>query len=106
MINPNDLFFIVLTINTSKKQFTRNNSCALSNHIPTSNNFEGLWEVCLRSLCATLKVVHDNVLKNPPGFMLIYTNMVTDKVMGDVTAPSLGGLPLLAKKSQAKITPV
>ena len=86
-MNPDDSFFIVLTSNASKEQFKRNNPCAFPNHIPTSINFEGRWEVCLWSLCATSKVVQDNVLEDPPGSMLVNTNMVTDTVIGDVTAP-------------------
>ena len=104
-MNPDDSFFIVLTSNSSKSQFTRNKPCAFSNHIPTSINFEGRWEVCVWSLCATSKVVQDNVLEDPPGSMLVYTDMVTDTVIGDVTAPLLAVLPLPAKNSPAKFTP-
>ena len=67
---------------------------------------EGRWEVCLWSLCATSKVVQDNVLEDPPGSMLVYTYMVTDTVIGDVTASLLTVLPLPAKNSPAKFTPV
>ena len=38
--------------------------------------------------------------------MLVYTDMVTDTVIGDVTAPLLAVLPLPAKNSFAKFTPV
>ena len=104
-MNPDDSFFIVLTSNASKKQFPRNNQCAFSNHIPTSINCEGRWEVCLWSLCATSKVVQDNVLEDPPGSMLVYTDMVTDTVIGDVTASLHAVLLLPAKHSPAKFTP-
>ena len=85
---------------------TKKNPCAISNHIPTSINFEGRWEVCLWSLCATSKVVQDNFLENPPGSKLVYTDMVTNTVIEDVTAPLLAVLPLPAKNSFAKLTPV
>ena len=104
-MNPDDSFFIVLTSNASKKQFTRNNPGAFSNHIPTSINFEGRWEVCVWSLCATSKVVQDNVLEDPLSSMLVYTDMVTDTVIGDVTGPLLAVLPLPAKNTHAKFTP-
>ena len=50
--------------------------------------------------------MQDNVLEDSPGSMLVYTNMVTDTVIGDVTAPLLAVLPLSAKNSPAKFTPV
>ena len=37
--------------------------------------------------------------------MLVYTDMVTDTVIGDVTAPLLSVLPLPAKNSPATFTP-
>ena len=37
--------------------------------------------------------------------MLVYTDMVTDTVIGDVTAPLLAVLPLPTKNSPAKFTP-
>ena len=48
--------------------------------------------------------MHNNVLENPPGSMLVYTDMVTDTVIGDVTAPLLAVLPLPAENSPAKFT--
>ena len=45
-------------------------------------------------------------LEDPPGSMLVYTDMVIDRVIGDVTAPLLAVLPLPAKNSPAKFTPV
>ena len=104
-MNPDDSFFIVLTSNASKKQVKRNNPCAFSNHITTSIYLEGRWDVCLWSLCPTSNVVQDNVLEDPPGSMLVYTDMVTDTVIGNVTAPLLTVLPLPAKNSPAKFTP-
>ena len=50
--------------------------------------------------------MQDNVLKDPPGSILVYTDMVTDTVIGDVTAPLIAVLPLPAKNSPAKFTPV
>ena len=38
--------------------------------------------------------------------MLVYTDMVTDTVIGDVTALLLAVVPLLAKNSPAKFTTV
>ena len=103
-MNPEDSFFF-LTSNASKKPFTRDNPCAFSNHIPTSINFEERWYVCVWSLCATSKVVQENVLEDPPGSMFVYTDMVTDMVIGDVTAPLLAVIPLPAKTSPDKFTP-
>ena len=57
-------------------------------------------------VCATSKVVQDNVLKDMPGSMFVYTKMVTDTVMGDVTALLLAVLPLPAKNSPLKFTSV
>ena len=50
--------------------------------------------------------MQDNVLEDRPGSMLVYTDMVTDTVIGDVTAPLIAVLPLPAKSSPAKFTPV
>ena len=49
--------------------------------------------------------MQDNVLEDLPGSMLVYTDMVTDTVIGDVTAPLLAVLPLPAKNSPAQFTP-
>ena len=49
--------------------------------------------------------MQDNVLEDPPGSMLVYTDMVTDTVIGEVTAPLLAILPLPAKNISAKFTP-
>ena len=50
--------------------------------------------------------MQDNVLEAPPGFMLVYTDMVTDTVIGDVIALILAVLPLPATKTSSKFTPV
>ena len=50
--------------------------------------------------------MQDNVLEDPPGSMLVNMDMVTDTVIGDVTASLLAILPLPAKNSPAKFTPV
>ena len=104
-MNPEEDFYIVLTSNTSKIHFTTNKTCAFTCHIPAPYNLEGRWEVCLWSLCATSKVVQDNVLEAPHDSMLVYTDIVTDTVIGDVTAPLLAVLPLPAKQAPAKFTP-
>ena len=104
-MNPDEDFFIVLTSNSSKKQYTKNKSCAFTCHIPASYNLEGRWEVCLWSLCATSKVVQDDLLDDPPGSMLVYTDIVTDTVIGDTTASLLAVLPLPAIQAPTKFTP-
>ena len=88
-MNIDEDFFIVLTSNSSKKQYTNNKTCAFTCHIPASYNLEGRWEVCLWSLCATSKVVQDDLLEDPPGSILVYTDIVTDTVIGDTTASLL-----------------
>ena len=105
-MNPDASFLIVLTRNSSNQQFTRSTPCAFSNHIPTLSNFKRRWKVCLWSLCATSKVVQDNVLKYLPNSMLVYTDMVTVTVIEDVAALLLAVLPLPANNSPAKVTPV
>ena len=104
-MNPEEDFYIVLTSNASNTHFTTNKTCAFTCHIPAAFNLEGRWEVCLWSLCATSKVVQDNALEAPPGSMLVYTDIFTDTVIGDVTAPLLAVLPLPAKQAPAKFTP-
>ena len=66
---------------------------------------EGCWEVCLWSFCATSKVVQDDLLKDPPGCILVYTDIVTDTVIGDTNASLLAVLPLPAQQSPTKFTP-
>ena len=50
--------------------------------------------------------MQDNVLEDLPGSMLVYTDMVTDTVIGAVTSTLLAVLPLPAKTSPSKFTPV
>ena len=50
-------------------------------------------------------MVQNNVLETPPGSMLVYKDIVTDTVIGDVTASLLAVLPLHAEQAQAKFTP-
>ena len=50
--------------------------------------------------------MQDNVLEDPSGSMLLYTDMITDTVIGNVTAPLLAVIPLPTKNSPAKFTPV
>ena len=80
-MNPEKDFYIVLTGNSSKKHFTTNKTCTFTCQIPAAYNLEGRWKVCLCSLCATSKVVQNNVLEAPPGSMLVYTDIVTDTVI-------------------------
>ena len=104
-MNSDEDFFMVLTSNSSKTQFTKNKPCAFTCHVPAAYNLEGRWEVCLWSLCATSKVVQDNVLEPQPGSMLVYTDIVTETVIGDATASLLAVLPLPAKRAPTKFTP-
>lgn len=104
-MNPDEDFFIVLTSNSSKQQYTNNKSCAFTCHIPAAFNLEGRWEVCLWSLCATTKVIQDDLLEDPPGSMMVYTDIVTDTVIGDTTASLLAVLPLPVKRAPTKFTP-
>ena len=53
----------------------------------------------------TSKVVQDNVLDPPPGFMLVNANIVTDTVISDATASLLAVLPIPAKRAPTKFTP-
>ena len=62
--------------------------------------------MCLWSLCATSKVVQDDLLEDPPGSMMVYTDIVTDTVIGDSTASLLAVLPLPIKRAPTKFTPV
>ena len=103
-MNPNEEYIIVLTSNSSKTHFSKDKPCAFTCHVPAAYNLEGRWEVCLCSLYATSKVVQDNVLDPPPGFMLVYTDIVTDTVIGNATASLLAGLPLPAKPAPTIFT--
>ena len=49
--------------------------------------------------------MQNNVLEDPPGSMLVNTDMITDRVIVDVTASLLAVLPLLAQNSLAKFSP-
>ena len=104
-MNPDENFFMVLTSNSRKTQFSKNKPCAFTCHVPVAYNLEGRWEVFLWGLCATSKVVQDNVLEPPPGSMLLYNDIVTDTVIGDATASLLAVLPLPAKRAPTKFTP-
>ena len=48
--------------------------------------------------------MQDNVLNDQPGSMLVYTDMVTDSVIGYVTAQLLAVLPLLTNNSSTTFT--
>ena len=104
-MNPEEDFFIVLTSNSSKKAYNKNKPCSFTCHIPAAYNLEGRWDVCVWSLSATSKVVQDNLLVDPPGSMLVYTDIVTDTVIGDATASLLAVFPLLNAKVMTRFTP-
>lgn len=104
-MNPDEDFFIVLISNSSKKTYTNNKPSSFTCHIPAAYNLEGRWDVCVWSLSATSSVVQDNILEAPPGAMLVYTDIVTDTVIGDVTASLLAVFPLPAAKAVTRFTP-
>ena len=104
-MNPEKDFFIVLTSKSSKKTYNKNKSCAFTCQIPAAYNLEGRWDVCVWSLSATSQVVQDNMLEDPPGSMFVYTDIVTDTVIGDVTASLLAVLPLPNAKAATRFTP-
>lgn len=104
-MNQEDDFFVVLTSNSSKKIYNKNKTCSFTCHIPAAYILEGRWDVCLWSLSATCKVVQDNILEEPPSSMLVYTDIVTDTVIGDVTASLLAVLPLPHAKAPTRFSP-
>ena len=104
-MNQEDDFFIVLTSSSSKKLYNKNKTCSFTCHIPAAFNLEGRWDVCLWSLSATSQVEQDNILEDPPGSMLVYTDIVTDTVIGDVTAPLLAVVPIPKAKTATRFTP-
>ena len=104
-MNPEEDFFVVLTSNSSKKTYNKNKTCSFTCHIPAAYNLEGRWDVCLWSLSATSQVVQDNILEDPPGSMLVYTDIVTDTVIGDVTASLLAVFPLPKAKTATRFSP-
>ena len=53
----------------------------------------------------TSKVVQVDLLKDQPGSILVYTDIVTDTVIGDTTASLLAVLSVPAKQSLTKFTP-
>ena len=104
-MNPEEDFFIVFTSNSSKKMYNKNKPCSFTCHIPAAYNLEGRWDVCLWSLNATSQVVQDNILEDPPGSMLVYTDIVTETVIGDVTASLLAVFPLPKPKAVTRFSP-
>jgi hypothetical protein len=104
-MNPEEDFFVVLTSDSSKTTYSNNTKIAFTCHIPTAYNLEGRWDVCLWSLSATSQIVQDNLMEDPPGSMLVYTDIVTDTVIGDVTASLLAVLPLPHKKAATRFKP-
>jgi len=104
-MNPEEDIFIVLPSNASKTTYTKNKPSSFTCHIPASYNLEGRWDVCLWSLTATTKVVQDNILEAPPGAIFVYTDIVTDTVIGDATTSLLALLPLPSSTEAARFTP-
>lgn len=104
-MNPEQDFFVVLTSKSSKKIYTNNKTCSFTCQIPAAYNLEGLWDVCLWSLSATSQVVQDYILEEHPCGMLVYTDIVTDTVIGDVTASLLAVLPLPQPKAATRFSP-
>ena len=82
-----------------------NNLSAFKCYVFAAYNLERCAKACLWSLCATSKVVQNNVLKLPPGSILVYRNIVTNKIVGNVTGLLLAVLPLPAKRKLTKFTP-
>jgi hypothetical protein len=66
---------------------------------------EGRWDVCLLSLTTTTPVVQDNIVEAPPGAILVYTDIVTDTVIGDVTTSLLVILPLPDAQKAVRFSP-
>jgi hypothetical protein len=49
--------------------------------------------------------VQDNILEAPPGAIFVYTDIVTDTVIGDATTSLLALLPLPSSTEAARFTP-
>ena len=61
-------------------------------------------EIFAYKVFAKSKVVQNNVLIPPPNFRLVFTEIVTDIIIGNVIALLNAHLPLLAKQTPTKFT--
>ena len=91
-MNTDVEFTVVLPSNGSIKKYPANKPSSFTTPIPGGYSLEGSWSVTLMSLTFPSKVKQTGAADH--GCMLVYTDIVTDTLIGGVMAPILAVLPV------------
>lgn len=81
-MNPDDEFYVILTSNADIKRYTNNKATAFTFLIPGGYCLDGTWKVALWRLEIPTKLKQSSPV-------LIYSDLVTDTIIGDTSAPIL-----------------
>lgn len=92
-MNPDDDFYVVVTSNSSTQRYTNNKSVAFTYLIPGGYCLEGNWQVSLWRLEIPSKL-KPSTGSSSSGPLLVYTDLITDTLIGDITAPLLSIVPV------------